>query len=124
MICSVIGFLAAKVPAQHPTTALASTQPVTGPASETSAQRDERMAWWREARFGMFIHWGAYAVPADGEWYMTNAKVPVADYERYATQLNPVKFDADKIAAIAEAAGQKYLVITSKHHDGFCMFQN
>jgi len=119
----VVGLLANPLRAQEPATKPATTQPVTGPVGETPAQRDARMAWWREARFGMFIHWGAYAVPADGEWYMTNAKVPVADYERYATELNPVKFDADKIAATAEAAGQKYLVITSKHHDGFCMFK-
>jgi alpha-L-fucosidase len=108
--------------AADPTT-MPSTQPISGPEGETATQRDARMAWWRDARFGMFIHWGAYSVPADGEWYMTEHKVPVADYERYATELNPVKFDADKIAAVAEAAGQKYLVITSKHHDGFCMFK-
>jgi alpha-L-fucosidase len=109
------------------TAATASTQPVTGPvtgpAGETPAARDARMKWWREARFGMFIHWGAYAVPADGEWYMTEHHVPTADYEKYSTELNPVKFDADKIASVAQAAGQKYLVITSKHHDGFCMFK-
>jgi alpha-L-fucosidase len=97
--------------------------PVLGPEGETTEQRDIRIAWWREARFGMFIHWGAYAVPADGEWYMTEHHVRIADYEKYASQLNPVKFDADKIAAVAEAAGQKYLVITAKHHDGFCMFK-
>lgn len=97
--------------------------PTLGPEGETPEQRDARMQWWREARFGMFIHWGAYAVPADGEWYMTIAKVPIADYEKYSTELNPVKFDADKIASVAEAAGQKYLVITAKHHDGFCMFK-
>jgi alpha-L-fucosidase len=94
-----------------------------GPAGETTEQRDVRMAWWRDARFGMFIHWGAYAVPADGEWYMTEHHVPIADYEKYASELNPVKFDADEIAAVAESAGQKYLVITAKHHDGFCMFK-
>ena len=87
------------------------------------AERDARMQWWRDARFGMFIHWGVYAVPAQGEWYMTNAKVPIAAYEKFATQFDPKKFDADKIAATAQAAGQKYLVITAKHHDGFCMFK-
>jgi alpha-L-fucosidase len=105
------------------TTQPVATAPVLGPEGETPEQRDARMHWWREARFGMFIHWGAYAVPADGEWYMTTAKVPMADYEKYSTELNPVKFDADKIASVAEAAGQKYLVITAKHHDGFCMFK-
>ncbi len=95
----------------------------TGPAGETPQQRDARMAWWRDARFGMFIHWGIYAVPAKGEWYMTNARVPRATYEKYAAQFDPKHFDADKIAATAAAAGQKYLVITAKHHDGFCMFK-
>ena len=93
-----------------------------GPAGETPPQRDARMAWWRDDRFGMFIHWGVYAVPAQGEWYMTNAKVPRATYEKYANQFDPKHFDADAIAGAAAAAGQKYLVITSKHHDGFCMF--
>jgi alpha-L-fucosidase len=94
-----------------------------GPVGETTEQRDVRMGWWRDARFGMFIHWGIYAVPADGEWYMTNVKMPIPEYEKFATQFNPEKFDADKIAATAQAAGQKYLVITAKHHDGFCMFK-
>jgi alpha-L-fucosidase len=98
-------------------------QKVDGPVGETADQHQARMDWWQQARFGMFIHWGAYAVPADGEWYMTDAKVPIGEYEKYAGQLNPIKFDADKIASVAEAAGQKYLVITAKHHDGFCMFK-
>ena len=93
------------------------------PAIETPAQRAARMHWWREARFGMFIHWGVYAVPADGEWYMTNHHVPIAAYEKFATKFNPVKFDADRWAQIAHDAGMKYLVITAKHHDGFCMFR-
>ncbi len=93
------------------------------PAVETPSQRAARMRWWREARFGMFIHWGVYAVPADGEWYMTNNHVPLAQYEKYATKFDPVKFDADQWAQIAHNAGMKYLVITAKHHDGFCMFK-
>jgi alpha-L-fucosidase len=81
------------------------------------------MQWWRDARFGMFIHWGIYAVPARGEWYMTDAQVPRKDYEKYASQFDPTKFDADRWAELAHDAGMKYLVITSKHHDGFCMFK-
>ena len=92
-------------------------------AAETAAQRAARMQWWREARFGMFIHWGIYAVPADGEWYMTNHHVPIAEYEKYAAKFNPVKFDAEQWAQVAHDAGMKYLVITAKHHDGFCMFK-
>lgn len=95
---------------------------------------EERLAWWHEARFGMFIHWGLYAVPAGvwqgeeirgiGEWIMRNAKIPIPDYEKFADQFNPVKFDAEEWAELARVAGMKYLVITSKHHDGFCLFDS
>ena len=96
--------------------------------------RDARMQWWREARFGMFIHWGLYAVPAGewkgqrskeiGEWIMSWANIPRADYEPLASQFNPVKFDAAKIVGAAKDAGMKYIVITSKHHDGFAMYDS
>jgi len=101
---------------------------------ETQAEQDARMAWWREARFGMFIHWGLYAVPAGtwkdykdpgiGEWIMNHAKIPVNEYEQLARRFNPVKFDADEWVKIAKDAGMKYLVITSKHHDGFAMYDS
>ncbi len=97
------------------------------------AQSHPRMAWFREARFGMFIHWGLYALPAGvwngvavpgiGEWIMHRARIPVGDYEPLAKRFNPVAFDAAEWVALARRAGQKYLVITSKHHDGFCMFR-
>ncbi len=117
------------------TTALAQTAPSPAPAdTETPAQKDARMHWWREARFGMFIHWGLYAVPAGtyagrqvpdlGEWIMNNAAIPVATYADYAKQFNPTKFDADKVVSLAKDAGMKYIVITSKHHDGFAMFKS
>jgi len=99
---------------------------------ETKDQRDARMRWWREARFGMFVHWGLYAVPAGrwegkpiggiGEWIMDRANIRLDEYEKLAVRYNPVKFDADQWARIASEAGMKYLVITSKHHDGFCLF--
>jgi alpha-L-fucosidase len=91
---------------------------------ETEAQFAARTQWWREAKFGMFIHWGIYSVPAQGEWYFYNARKQVKDYEPYAKQFDPVKFNARQWVKIAKDAGMKYIVITSKHHDGFCMFDS
>jgi alpha-L-fucosidase len=101
---------------------------------ETKEQRDARMAWWRQARFGMFIHWGVYSVPAGtyqghkvnriGEWIMNRGKIPVAEYKQYAGQFNPVKYDPDQWVQLAKDAGMKYIVITSKHHDGFALFDS
>ncbi len=99
----------------------ASAQPV---PRETKAERDARMRWWREARFGMFIHWGVYSIPARGEWVMYNEKIPVKEYEKFPPQFNPVRFNADEWVRIAKDAGMKYIVITSKHHDGFCMWDS
>jgi len=90
--------------------------------AETAAERDARMNWWREARFGMFIHWGLYAVPAKGEWHMCGAKVPGATYQGYAQQFNPVKWDANAVVSLAKKAGMKYIVFTAKHHEGFAMW--
>jgi alpha-L-fucosidase len=91
---------------------------------ETPQQHQARMAWWREARFGMFIHWGVYAIPGRGEWYMFNQKVPITEYEKYPARFNPVQFDAREWVRLAKDAGMKYIVITSKHHDGFCMWDS
>jgi alpha-L-fucosidase len=114
----------AAAPAPHPVPAIQDT--------ETPTQRDARMAWWREARFGMFIHWGLYAVPGGmwkgvpekgaGEWIMNRDKIPVAEYKALAPQFDPTKFDAEAWVALAKNAGMKYMVITAKHHDGFAMF--
>jgi alpha-L-fucosidase len=92
------------------------------------------MKWWREARYGMFIHWGLYAVsagtwngrqfPQNGEWIMKHAKIPVAEYEKLAEQFNPLKFDAKEWVRIAKDAGMKYIAITAKHHDGFAMYDS
>jgi alpha-L-fucosidase len=103
-----------------------------GSALPAPASHDEKMKWFREAKFGLFIHWGLYAVPAGtwkdkqipgiGEWIMNRAKIPVKEYEQLAGQFNPVKFDAEQWVQMAEDAGMKYIVITSKHHDGFAMY--
>ncbi len=103
-------------------------------AGETKDQRDARLAWWREAKFGMFIHWGLYSIPAGtwkgkqgegiGEWIMFSQKIPIPEYEQLVPQFNPVKFDAAEWVRIAKAAGQKYIVITTKHHDGFALFDS
>jgi alpha-L-fucosidase len=95
--------------------------------------KDERMEWWREARFGMFIHWGVYSLPAGtwdgrqigniGEWIMNRAKIPVADYQNMAKDFNPVKYNPDAWVKMAKDAGMKYIIITSKHHDGFALFE-
>jgi len=101
---------------------------------ETQQEKDARMQWWTEARFGMFIHWGLYSIPAGeyngkqipgiGEWIMNKGQIPVEEYEKYAAQFNPVKFNAEEWVQIAKDAGMKYIVITSKHHDGFCLWDS
>jgi alpha-L-fucosidase len=98
------------------------------------AAHDAKMAWWREARFGMFIHWGVYSVPAGryqgktipglGEWIMHDAKIPRAAYQQFAAQFNPVGYDPNAWVRLAKEAGVKYIVITSKHHDGFALFDS
>jgi len=95
---------------------------------------EDRAAWFREAKFGMFIHWGLYAIPAGrwkgefipgiGEWIMRNARIPVDEYAALAERFNPVKFDAEEWVKLAKDAGMKYMVITSKHHDGFALFRS
>lgn len=99
------------------------------PASQTT----EKMAWWDEAKFGMFIHWGPYSMyggvykghrqrRSGAEWIMNRCKIPVLEYRENASHFNPAAFDADALVRTAKQAGMKYLVFTTKHHDGFAMF--
>ena len=102
--------------------------------NETPERHDARMAWFREAKFGMFIHWGAYStaggewngrqVRGVGEWLLSNAQIKPEDYEVLQKRFNPVKYDAKEWVRIAKDAGMKYIVITSKHHDGFCLWDS
>jgi alpha-L-fucosidase len=102
---------------------------------EFSASHDRRMQWWREARFGMFIHWGVYSVPAGvwqgtnitrsgAEWIMNRGRISMADYAKFPAQFDPKKFNAREWVGLAKQAGMKYIVITAKHHDGFAMFHS
>jgi alpha-L-fucosidase len=114
--------LSVQLPAQSP------------PDPESLQARAKRLAWFRDAKFGLFIHWGLYAIPAGewkgrtvpgiGEWIMNRAKIPVREYEQLASRFNPVHFDADAWVRFAKDAGMHYIVITSKHHDGFALFKS
>lgn len=114
-----------------PTSRVAAKVPAPAPP-ETPAERDARMAWFRDARFGMFVHWGLYALPAGewngkvfkdpSEWLMCWADASRAEYEPLAAKFNPVDYNPAEWVRIAKDAGMKYVVITSKHHDGFCLF--
>ncbi len=109
-------------------TALASLLPRV-PAQEPAP---DRLDWWREARFGLFIHWGLYAIPAGkwgedtghGEWIRETAHIPIEEYDRFVARFDPVEFDAKEWVALARRAGMRYIVITSKHHDGFSLFDS
>lgn len=99
---------------------------------ESESEYRARMQWWNDARFGLFIHWGLYSIPAGewkgqtdyGEWIRTSAHIPVDEYEKFLSQFNPVKFDPELWVRTAKDAGMNYIVITSKHHDGFCLFDS
>jgi len=105
------------------------------PANADSPEaREARLAWFKQAKYGLFVHWGLYAIPAGewkgqtspglGEWIMNRSKIPVKEYEQLAKQFNPTKFNADAWVQMAQEAGMKYIVITSKHHDGFALFDS
>src|SRR5213592_2330529 len=110
---SALGFAQSSAPAQ------AATAPSAG-----DADRQRRMKWWHEARFGMFIHWGLYSVVGRHEWVMENEGIPVREYERLADRFVPKPNAAREWAALAKRAGMKYMVMTTKHHEGFCHFDS
>ncbi|HLO57973.1 MAG TPA: alpha-L-fucosidase, partial [Bacteroidales bacterium] len=85
---------------------------------------NEQMKWWQDAKFGMFIHWGLYAIEGKGEWAMFNNKIPAEEYAKLAAQFNPQHFDADGWAKTAKDAGMKYMVLTARHHDGFALWNS
>src|ERR1700755_2928234 len=92
--------------------------------NETPAQKQKRMEWWTDSRFGMFIHWGLYSGAARHEWVKPNEKIDNAGYQKYFDQFNPDYFDPKKWAKAAKAAGMIYAVLTTKHHEGFCLFDS
>ena len=103
--------------------------------AQAASADDRRMGWWREARFGIFMHWGLYSVlagswqgqrspKANGEWIMNDLKIPLTDYEQLVHRFNPVRYDPQAWAAAVAGAGAKYLVITSKHHEGFALWDS
>jgi len=104
------------------------------PSTESSEQREARLKWFTEARFGMFIHWGVYAVPAGvwqdkeipgiGEWILKSGKIPLSTYKGFAKEFTASNYDPQAWADLAKEAGMKYVVITSKHHDGFALYDS
>ena len=89
---------------------------------DEKADRERRMKWWHEAKFGMFIHWGLYSVLGRHEWVMEMEGIPAQEYEKLAKQFNPKPNAAREWARLAKRAGQRYMVMTTKHHEGFCLF--
>jgi len=84
----------------------------------------ERMKWWVESRFGMFIHWGLYSIPGRGEWLMHSERIPKGEYARLSEKFRPSRFDADKWVSLAKEAGMRYMVLTTRHHDGFSLWDS
>lgn len=85
---------------------------------------NKRVEWYKDARFGMFIHWGLYAIPARGEWVRSTEEISIEDYQQFFDEFDPVDYDPKKWAKVAKDAGMKYAVLTAKHHDGFCLFDS
>src|SRR6188472_3930061 len=93
-------------------------------AYQPTPENQKSREWFQDARFGLFIHWGVYSLLGDGEWVMNQQEIPLKAYEKLPSFFNPIQFDAKAWVDMAKAAGMKYIVITSKHHDGFAMFDS
>ena len=87
-----------------------------------TAENLEAREWFQNARFGLFIHWGVYSILADGEWVMNNQNISISEYEKLPSFFNPIDFDPAEWVTMVKEAGMKYITITSRHHDGFSMF--
>ena len=96
-------------------------QPATQLAA-TSDANDQARRWFEDAKFGLFIHWGVYSLVGKGEWVMDHDKLPISEYAKLTPSFDPKRFDAVAWVKLARSAGAKYITITAKHHDGFCMF--
>jgi alpha-L-fucosidase len=94
------------------------------PATATPAPSSSRLQWWHEARFGLFIHWGLYAIPGRGEWVQWNEQIPVNEYAKLADQFKPARSAPEAWAEMAKSAGMQYMVLTARHHDGFALFDD
>lgn len=92
--------------------------------AEAARTHSDYMKWFLHDRFGMFIHWGLYSIPSRGEWVRSSERMTVEAYQQYFDEFNPTRYDPREWAALARAAGQRYVVLTTKHHDGFCLFDS
>jgi alpha-L-fucosidase len=127
-LCAAAGFLLPGVASAQTTTDEQRSAAKAANADPTLAPDlllpDRDMAWWRDAKFGIFVHWGLYAIPAKGEWHMFNDKVPAEKYAKLAAQFNPQRYDPNAWARMARGAGARYMVMTARHHDGFSLFDS
>ncbi|MDP6126193.1 MAG: alpha-L-fucosidase, partial [Candidatus Latescibacteria bacterium] len=89
-----------------------------------NTDQSDRLEWWTDARFGMFIHWGLYAIEGRGEWIMYQEHIPPAEYAKLADQFDAKNYDPTDWVRIAQDAGMKYMVLTTRHHDGFCLYDS
>ena len=120
--CGRFGSVSRSRPASFVSQTAPQPKPAGGVIQRVIADRERRMKWWHEAKFGMFIHWGLYSVLGRHEWVMEMEGIPAAEYEELAKRFKPKPNAARDWARLAKRAGQKYMVMTTKHHEGFCHF--